>query len=174
MARITMLVSLLAGVAAAGATNGLAQQSSSTTVEALLGEVRLLRQALERQASLQARAQLMAGRLALQDQRLARARSELQRSEAEARGLASERSRMQSALAELRGSMESGDPAEQAALEREQRMLAARLEDVEKAVAVAEARQSRAAQAVAAEESRYDEMERWFDDLDRELTRLGR
>jgi hypothetical protein len=133
-----------------------------------------LRQALERQVALQARAQLVVGRLALQDQRLARARSEVQRSESEAQGLSSERTRMQNAIVELRRASESVDPSRQAEVEREQRMMVVRLQEMDKALALAEGRRSRATQAAAAEEARYEELERWFDDLDRELTRLGR
>jgi len=50
---------------------------AGVTLDLLLGEVRLLRRALERQVAFQARAQLLVGRLALQDQRVMRARSEL-------------------------------------------------------------------------------------------------
>ena len=151
-----------------------AQPPARGTLDVLLGEVRLLRQALERQVGLTARAQLLVGRLALQDQRLARARSELQRAESEAQALAAERSRMQNALLELPRSAELADPSRQADLEREQRMMAAGLQEVEKALSAAEGRRSKAAQAAADEEARYEELARWFDDLDRELARVGR
>jgi primosomal protein N'' len=53
------------------------------TLEALLAEVRLLRQALERQGVVATRTQLLVSRLALQDQRVARSRAALERLESE-------------------------------------------------------------------------------------------
>jgi hypothetical protein len=164
----------LIGLAFLSPSRTAAQQPAPGTFETLLSEVRLLRQTLEQQVALQARAQLVVGRLALQDQRLARARSELQRSESEAEGLSSERARMRNALLELQRSSESADASRQSDVEREQRMLAVRLQEMERALGTAEGRRSRAMQATAAEEARYEELERWFDDLDRELTRLRR
>jgi DNA repair exonuclease SbcCD ATPase subunit len=166
------VLSLVGGLSILVAPGSEAQQAPGT-LEALLGEVRLLRQALEKQASLQARAQLMAGRLALQDQRLERARSEVRRSEAETQALSGERTRMQGALVELRRSLETADAAEQVGLEREQRMLSMRLGEIEKTLDAAETRRNQATQAIAAEEARYEELARWFDDFDRELARLA-
>ena len=50
--------------------------ADTPTLNALLGEVRLLRQAIERQSALAGRAQLLVGKLALQDQRVARWQAE--------------------------------------------------------------------------------------------------
>lgn len=163
----------LIGVLAMPSPVALAQEAP-TTLGALLSEVRLLRQALERQSALQARAQLVIGRLALQDQRLARARSELQRAEAGIAELSGERTRMQSAVEELGRAADQAGATGLPDIEREQRMIAVRLKELETQVAAAEARRLKAAQTVAAEESRYEEIERWFDDLDRELNRLAR
>jgi hypothetical protein len=51
-----------------------ATPSPGGTVNVLVQEIRLLRQALEKQSATAARAQLLIGRLTLQDQRTARAR----------------------------------------------------------------------------------------------------
>jgi chromosome segregation ATPase len=174
MGRNKMVLWLAGSLAVLSPARTAAQQPAPDTLEVLLSEVRLLRQTLEKQVALQARAQLVVGRLALQDQRLARARSELQRAESDAQGLSSQRTQIQTALAELQRSPESVDPSRQADVEREQRMMVVRLQEIEKALGAAEGRRSRAVQAASAEEARYEELERWFDDLDRELTRVGR
>lgn len=173
MAPNRLRLSLAAAVSLLGASGAAAEQPPAT-LEVLLAEVRLLRQALERQVALQARAQLVVGRLALQDQRLARARSELQRAESEAQNLTSQRDQMQHALGELRRASETADASRLPDIEREQRMMQQRLQDLANALASAEAHRGRAAQAAAAEEARYEEIERWFDDLERELSRSER
>src|SRR5687768_105972 len=58
-----------------------APQEGWTTHDVLLREVRLLRLAIERQSMVSARAQLLVGRLALQDQRFARSSATVARVE---------------------------------------------------------------------------------------------
>lgn len=148
--------------------------TTAAPLDALLGEVRLLRQALERSTLLQTRAQLVVGRLGLQDQRLARARAELSQAEAEALNLTAERNRLRTTLEEMGRAAETIDPARQQDLEREVRMVSARSRELERLLAAAQERRNRAAELVGTEETRYVELERWFDDLDRELARPPR
>lgn len=151
-----------------------AAQDPAPPLEALLAEVRLLRQALERTTLLQTRAQLVVGRLGLQDQRLARARTELSQAEAEVLNLTGERTRLRATLEDMERAAETIDPARQPDLERELRMVSTRSREIDRLLAATQERRSRAAEAVAVEETRTVELERWFDDLDRELSRPPR
>jgi chromosome segregation ATPase len=157
-------------IAPASAT---AQASAAGPVlDQLLGEVRLLRQAIEQQGARQARAQLLIGRLSLQDQRVARLRAESWRLESETGSLGAERTRMQAVVAEMGASLERASSAEQAGnIESELRMLGTRLQQVESTLAGLESQQVQARQALEAAAARYDELERWFDDLERDLSR---
>src|SRR5438132_14242173 len=75
-------------------------------LDTLLQEVRLLRRAIEKQALTAARAQLLMGRIALQDQRVARARDGLVRLDTELAGAERGRDGLQSAGAELARNLE--------------------------------------------------------------------
>jgi hypothetical protein len=67
-------------------------------LNALLAEVRLLRQAIERQGTVAGRAQLLVGRLALQDQRVMRWQAESQRLESELTAMTERRNLNQARL----------------------------------------------------------------------------
>jgi chromosome segregation ATPase len=145
------------------------QPAPASAVDALLAEVRLLRMALERQAPLQTRAQLLVGRLALQDQRVARARAELQRASVEHADLARERAHLRDLLKDLEEALETADASRRPDLEREVRSLEARQRQVDAGLAAASERRAWASEAEQSEQARYDDLERWFADLDRQL-----
>jgi chromosome segregation ATPase len=148
-----------------------AQQPQPASPDALVGEVRLLRQALERQATLEARVQLVVGRLTLQDQRVARAHAELQRSEDEVASLTADSGHIEDEMAELKQAQNSGDPSREAEVESQVKLTNSRLQESKALRARAEDRRNRAAAAIAVEEGRYNELQRAFDELDKELSR---
>lgn len=144
--------------------------ADTPTLNALLGEVRLLRQAIERQSALAGRAQLLVGKLALQDQRVARWQAEAQRLETETATAAGARARTQALLAEQRATSERAKDAEEAAARQgEIRMFEAQLRQDGVNLATLEARRVEANQALEAERARYDELNARFDQMERDL-----
>jgi outer membrane PBP1 activator LpoA protein len=144
--------------------------SASATREAVLKEVRLLRQTLEKQAATTARTQLVVARLALYDQRAARARSLVERLEAEMENVERERGQLQAASREMARSLEQvTDPERRQQLESESRMTRTRMVEVETQRARAQARLDDAKQSLDLESGRYEELERWLNEMDRQL-----
>ena len=136
----------------------------------MVHEIRLLRQALERQSSMAARVQLVIGRLALQDQRTARAHQAVERLEGELTNAERDRDRMQTAGREIARSLEQvTDDERRQQLESDARMVQARLADNQADISRTEARLSQAKQALDVETGRYDELEAWLRDLDKQL-----
>ena len=151
-----------------------ASPSGAGTLDAVVKEIRLLRQALEKHSSMAARAQLLIGRLTLQDQRTARARQSVERLEGELTIAERERNQLQAGAREMARSLEqvTNDERRQQ-LEVESRMIRARLVDCQSNVSSTEARLAQARQALDAETGRYDELEAWLRDLDRQLQTGG-
>lgn len=144
--------------------------SSSGALGAVVTEVRLLRQALERQAATAARSQLIIARLTLCDQRTARARAAVDRLEGDVGNAEREREQLQAAAREMERSLEQvTDPDRRQQLESDSRMLRARTIEVETQRARSSTRLAQAKQALDLEVGRYDELERWLNDLDRQL-----
>ena len=80
MKRRTAAVTLVLAMAPiARPAAGAQAQLGPATLELLLQEVRLLRQAIERQGAFPAHVQLLSGRFALQDQRVARLQARAER-----------------------------------------------------------------------------------------------
>jgi len=69
--------------------------------------------------------------------------------------------------------LEAADPNMRPHVERELMSMATRLKEYETQLAEAQTRRSRASQAVAAEEGRYDELERLLDEFEMGLRRLS-
>lgn len=141
------------------------------TLDVLMGEVRLLRRAIERQTSTAARAQLLVGRLALQDQRVARSWAMAERAESQSLSAAQLATRMQSELAVFQEAVDDAatDPAPRAAAEEQLRALKARIAEHNAVTPDLQARLVEARQSLEAERARYDELEAAFNRLDREL-----
>jgi len=171
MARLTGAILILCSVCAPCTTRAQARDDASTpTLNALLSEVRLLRQALERQSALSGRAQLLVGKLALQDQRVARGQAEAQRLESETSTMAERRARTQATLAESRTATERAKDAEEAAaMQSHVRMLEVQLKQETTNLAMLETRRAEANQALEAERARYEELSARFDQLERDL-----
>ncbi len=144
------------------------------TFEAVVRELRLLRQAFERQSGASARAQLLIARLTLQDQRTARAQQAVERLQNEVRNAERERDETQRGFRAITQRLEqaTADDSRQQ-LEEESRMLKTRLADSQARVSAAEARLSQARQALDIETGRYDELDAWLKDLDRQMQASG-
>ena len=152
-----------------------AQTAGSAPLETWLGEVRLLRQAIDRQSSLSARAQLLIGRLALQDQRVARSQATADGLDREVAGAASHAAQVNSELVESqRAAEEATDEARRAQLEDVVRSLKRRLADDSAAASELQTRQAHAKQALEAERARYDELESLFGRMEQELGKPSR
>jgi vacuolar-type H+-ATPase subunit I/STV1 len=135
---------------------------------ALLTEVRLLRQAIERQTATATRAQLLVGRLTLQDQRVARARAAVERIEKELSSVAQESGSANSSLSEMQRMIEDErDSSRRAQLERDFRLSQPRLKEMEALAADLESRHSQALQALAAEMTQFEQLESVLAQLDR-------
>jgi chromosome segregation ATPase len=144
------------------------------TLETLLQEVRLLRKAIEKQSVTATRTQLVMGRIALQEQRLARARDLLERVDGQLMVAERERDHLRSAAAEFARNLEEApDEAKRAELESAVRNVRVQVTDQDKVVSEIRTRHAQAQQALEAETSRYDELDGWLRDLDRELQRPG-
>jgi len=144
------------------------------TLDGVVKELRLLRQAFERQNSAMARAQLLLGRMTLQDQRTARAQQAVERLRKEVADAEREREEHQSrfrAIAQRLEQSNADDPRQQ--LEEESKALKARLAESQARLSAAEARLSQATQALEVETGRSDELDAWLRDLDKQLAQAS-
>jgi len=152
---------------------GFAQAASGSgpgTMETVVSEIRLLRQAIERQSTTAARAQLLIGRLGLQDQRTARARSTVEALEGELGNAERERDQLQVAARETQRSLEqAADQERRTELENQSRMVHEQQVRAQQRVAHLENRLAHAREALEVETGRYDELDRLLADLDRQL-----
>jgi len=141
-------------------------------LDAVVQELRLLRRAVERQNTTSARTQLLLARLSLQDQRVARSRQAVERLEAELLGAERERSQLQVGAREMTRALERAtDPTERQSLEQESRMMRSRLTATDSAVDGVQTRLAQAKQVLEADTARYDELESWLTDVEREFQR---
>ncbi len=158
--------------------HGRAQTAPSAAVvslDAVVQELRLLRRAVERQNSSVARTQLLLARLSLQDQRLARSRQTVERLEAELAGAEREQTHLQGTARELARALEQAttEEAHRQGIEQESRLLRSRLAVSSSALQSVNARLAQARQVLDTDAARYDELETWLADLERELQRGG-
>ena len=96
----------------------------------------------------------------------------VERLEAELLGAERERSQLQVGVREMTRALERAtDPAERQSLEQESRMIRSRLTASNSAVDGVQARLAQAKQVLEADAARYDELESWLTDVERELQR---
>ena len=171
MARLTTSVLVLGALGVPCTARAQAPDDGGTsTLRELLREVRALRQAIEHQGALAGRAQLLIGRLALQDQRVARAQAESQRLETDVSVAAGGRARTQALLAEQRTAIDRAKDADEAsAMQGQVRRLEAQLKQESANLATLEARRAEANQALETERARYEELSARFDQLERDV-----
>jgi chromosome segregation ATPase len=150
------LILVLAAQAAAQST----PTPPATTLESLLSEVRLLRQAIERQTIVVARSQVLAARLSVHEQRLARARALHESLESQMTRARAEEAQATSAIERMEAALD--DPARAAQrkdIEAEIKAAQDRLKSMEGAMADLQTRLTLALQGVEQERLRLDDLE---------------
>jgi hypothetical protein len=150
----------------------LVAQQSDDPLPALLNEVRLLRLAMERSATVSPRIQLLTSRMALQDERVYRfarqaesVRDELDRVTFQNREFATRAKQMEELLA-----LEA-DPAKRREIEEAQRFMKSEAELQNSREQLLRARESEAATLLATEQTRWMELSQALDELERMLAR---
>ena len=140
--------------------------------DSIIQELRLLRQAFERQSGASARAQVLASRFAVQDRRVGRAQKAADRLDDEVFTLDQQRRRLDAELRELTRAVEQeADARRRVELEGQLRSVRSRLGEHTTTAAQVESRRSRARQVLAAEQARYQDLDARLAELDRELGR---
>jgi chromosome segregation ATPase len=138
--------------------------------DSIIQELRLLRAAIERQSRSTARVQLLVGRLTVQDQRVGRAQAAAERLDEEAFTLEQQRRRLDAEMGDLTRAFEKEtDAGKKAELDGKLRSARARMSEHTALAAQVESRRSRARQSVAAEQSRYQDVDAKLTELEREL-----
>ena len=146
----------------------------SETLVALLQEVRLLRQAMERSSEFVARSQLLTGQLSVQERRLARAQSELDGIDRELASIVADQPRIQTFLEELeRTIVEQRDPERRQQIEFELKQMQAQFDQLRTRERELSSRRVRAFEALEIERNRYEELDNRLYQLERELVRSG-
>jgi len=140
---------------------------AAASLDGVVREIRLLRETLERQNALNARAQLLLGRLALQDQRTARARQAVERLEGDLVTAERERDQLQASMRETTRNLDQASEPDRLAMESQLRMMRDQFAHAQAQIASVENRLNDARQTLAVETGRYD-------DLDNSLTALDR
>jgi chromosome segregation ATPase len=143
-------------------------------LNALVLEVRLLRQAIERQTASSVRSQLLASQLAVQHQRVVRAQDALDRAAEAVEAAARKQDQLRGSLA--RHNRVSADVIEEprrSQLEREAETLRAQLLDQDRTVTRLTARHSQAEKSLSTEQRLYEDLESSLSSLDRQLQRPG-
>jgi hypothetical protein len=131
-----------------------------------------LRQAFERQSGASARAQVLAGRLAVQDRRAGRAQKTADRLDGEAFTLEQQRRRLDAEVRDLTRAVEQeADARRRTELEGQLRSSRTRFNDHMAVVAQVESRRSRARQTAAEEQARYRDVDARLAEIERELGR---
>jgi preprotein translocase subunit SecF len=144
--------------------------AGTDTLSRLLVEVHALRVAMERSAAATPQVQLLASRLTVQNERLTRAthdadtvREELQKTEREAAGLAQAANDVEEALTH------DMEPAARAEMKQRAIMIKQQLDASAATEAALRVRETETANAHALEQSQWAELNRRFDELERQL-----
>lgn len=166
----------LALAAAAALTLPLFAQTAGTdTLSALLTEVRQLRIAMERTATIAPQVQLLGARLTVQNERLSRATNDHANVQEEIERVTNAISQISARIQELETSAsEAANPVAQRQFVAEQRALKQELESQSAQETRLRARETELANLVAAEQNRWLELNARLDDLERALARTPR
>jgi len=165
-------LSIVTAVIAVAALPVIAQSGGSgpDTLSALLVEVRALRIAMERAASTTPQIQLLAARLTVQNERLARAsrdadaaHEQLEHVQSAAAGLSARAAQLEDFLTR------ESDPARVRDLKSEQGGVKSQLEELASQEPRLRAREADLANQAAVEQAQWVELNRRFDELEREL-----
>jgi hypothetical protein len=154
-------------VLALGTSQVAREEPSRDPIPALLTEVRQLRLAMERSATMTPRIQLLTSRMSLQDERVSRMsrqaeglRDEVDRLAVQGRELAMRAKQLEEALAA------ETDPQRRSELEEVQRSVKAETELQAERRQLTRAREAEAASALATEQARWTELSERLDELE--------
>jgi chromosome segregation ATPase len=149
-----------------------AQQQASTQTE-LLTEVRLLRQAIESLTGINARVQIVFGRLQLQEQRTSGAAQRLEQARITSARIADEIGGMNDHLKDLEAAINDGrrKPEELEQVRAESVMVTHSLERLEQERLRAIANETDASNALNQEQGRWSDLNRQLDELERLLVK---
>ena len=149
-----------------------AQQATSTQTE-LLGEVRLLRQAIESLAGTNARVQIVFGRLTLQDQRTTNAAKRLDEARAALTKMTDEITNLTEHAKDIENVLSDSrrKPEELDQVRMEGVMIKRQLDRMEIERARLTADEAEAATTLNQEQGRWSDLNRQLDELERALTK---
>ncbi|MBK5254582.1 MAG: hypothetical protein JJE39_00970 [Vicinamibacteria bacterium] len=139
-------------------------------IRELIREVRLLRTAVERQASAAARVQLLVSRMTLQDQRVSRARALVDQHAQRISALTSEIGQIRSFLSTDPDSDAPVDTTRRREAERERKLLREQLAQQEAELADLESKKEQAALDFETERTKYNELEGQMTQLNEDLS----
>ena len=163
---------MLAAAVVAGAAIPLVAQSGGgpDTLGALLVEVRALRVAVERVALASPQVQLLSARLSVQNERVSRAARDADAVHQELMEMERQQSLMTAQFTEMQERIESeADPKVQTELKIQQRALKDQLDGAVASETRLRARDADLANALALEQTQWSEINRRFDELERQL-----
>ncbi len=170
---LPLTVALLGLLPAQGRSQTVAP-ADGPSLAALVQEVRLLRQAIERQTAATVRSQLLATQMAVQHQRLVRAQEAADRAADAVEGAERKQEQLRASMARLsRVSADVVDEPRRSQLEREGETLRSQLADQDRTVVRLTTRRSEAEKSLATEQRLYDDLESSLSTLDRQLQRPG-
>jgi chromosome segregation ATPase len=163
---------IAAALVAAAVLPVIAQSSGgdTSTLSALLVEVRALRVAMERAASTTPQIQLLAARLTVQNERLSRVSRDADAAHQELEVVADEGGRLAARVAQIEdaiGRQPSPEMTQQ--LKNDQMAMKVQLDELSARETRLRAREAELSNAVAAEQAQWTELNRRLDDLEREL-----
>lgn len=149
-----------------------AQQQASTQTE-LLAEVRLLRQAIESLTGVNARVQIVFGRLQLQEQRTSSAAQRFDQAREASANLAREIASLNDHLKDVEAALNDNrrKPEELEGIKAEGMMITRQLERMEQDRLRVQANETDAANALNQEQGRWSDLNRQLEELERLLVK---
>ena len=150
-----------------------AQQQQASTQTELLAEVRLLRQAIESLAGVNARVQIVFGRLQLQEQRTSSAAARLEQAREASAKMASEIANLHEQEKSIEAAISDGrrKPEEIEQVKAEAAMTARLIERLEQERLRLVTNENDAANALNQEQGRWSDLNRQLEDLERALVK---
>jgi chromosome segregation ATPase len=148
---------------------GVAQTRTDDPIRELLTEVRLLRQALERAATVGTRIQLLVARVQLQEQRIGELSRRLDSVRAELRDVERETTALAPQVASMQEATQAEDPNDRRAAEQAAAMLNSQLETLERRRQELSGEEGLISQQIAAEQGRWTEFNTRLEALERSL-----
>jgi hypothetical protein len=147
-------------------------QTDAGASNAVVNELRLLRQAVERQSTTTARVQLLVAQLSMQFLRASHARSVVDSLETQLATTERDRDEYETALETQRSLEQDPELPNRPELERQSQLIGQRYAYAQQRASELARRVARARESVDIESARYDEVERLLGELDRQIQAL--